>query len=126
MSFCVYHKETTRFMRILRNGYWQDAIYDRRQDCKMAITVKIRQLNKKLERLKKQKNPLPHDLREIQAITDNIKTLREDYLIEDLAVFKATIEKTEVKHNLMSGKPFTQSVNEPACCDPSTETYWSM
>ena len=37
----------------------------------------------------------------------------------------AAIEKTETKKSLMGGE-FTQSVNTPACCDPSTETYWSM
>lgn len=36
------------------------------------------------------------------------------------------IEKTETKRNLMTGTEFTQSVNTPMCCDPSTETYWSM
>jgi hypothetical protein len=35
------------------------------------------------------------------------------------------IEKTETKRTIY-GKEFTQSVNTPACCDPSTETYWSM
>lgn len=35
------------------------------------------------------------------------------------------IEKTETKINLMTGKPFTQPVNTPRICDPSTETYWS-
>jgi len=28
--------------------------------------------------------------------------------------------------NLNSGKEIEISINTPACCDPSTETYWSM
>ena len=35
-------------------------------------------------------------------------------------------EKTEEKVNLMTGKKFTQSVNTPRSCDPSTELYWTM
>ena len=36
------------------------------------------------------------------------------------------IEKRVTKRNLMSGKEFTQPANTPLCCDPSSETYWSM
>tara|TARA_R100000951_G_scaffold50728_2_gene42777 strand:+ start:8459 stop:8716 length:258 start_codon:yes stop_codon:yes gene_type:complete len=28
--------------------------------------------------------------------------------------------------NLMSGKPYMEGINTPACCSPSCETYWSM
>jgi hypothetical protein len=28
--------------------------------------------------------------------------------------------------SLSSGKEIEISINTPACCDPSTETYWSM
>jgi hypothetical protein len=40
--------------------------------------------------------------------------------------FHQHIEKQETKVNLLSKLPFTQPVNTPACCDPSTETYHSM
>jgi len=36
------------------------------------------------------------------------------------------LEKTETVKNLMSGKDVVQSVNTPLCCDPSSETYWSI
>ena len=50
-----------------------------------------------------------------------------EYAIADKAEFHATIEKKVVKKNLMSGKDMEpMGVNEPACTDPSTETYWSM
>lgn len=28
--------------------------------------------------------------------------------------------------NLLSGKTYMEKRNTPACCSPSTETYWSM
>lgn len=31
-----------------------------------------------------------------------------------------------VRRNLMSGKEFLLGANTPLCCDPSSETYWSM
>ena len=51
---------------------------------------------------------------------------REDYAIAEVNEFHRRIEKQETKRNLMSGKEFTQPVNTPLCCDPSSETYWSM
>lgn len=33
---------------------------------------------------------------------------------------------TKTVVNLMSGKPVEIAYNTPGCCDPSTETYWSM
>ena len=33
---------------------------------------------------------------------------------------------TKTVTNLMSGKPVEIAYNTPGCCDPSTETYWSM
>ena len=54
---------------------------------------------------------------------------KEVWLIEEYDHFKKKIEKTEVVysiHDLKREKPITQSVNTPLCCDPSSETYWSM
>lgn len=33
---------------------------------------------------------------------------------------------TKVVRNLMSGLPVTIDADTPLCCDPSSETYWSM
>ena len=33
---------------------------------------------------------------------------------------------TKIVMNLMSGQYIEIPVDTPACCDPSTETYWSM
>ena len=51
---------------------------------------------------------------------------REKWAYATVNDFFELIEKQEVCINLMSGKPFSQSVNTPLCCDPSSETYWSM
>jgi hypothetical protein len=48
------------------------------------------------------------------------------YAITDAKTFHNHIEKWETVHSLMSGKPVKQRVNTPLCCDPSSETYWSM
>jgi hypothetical protein len=50
---------------------------------------------------------------------------RADFLICTSLEFRR-IEKTETVQNLMSGKDVVQGVNTPLCCDPSSETYWSM
>ena len=47
-------------------------------------------------------------------------------LIAEIRDFHQRIEKVETKRNLMSGREFTQPVNTPRCCDPSSELYWSM
>lgn len=51
---------------------------------------------------------------------------RSKYAISDLATFRMAIEKQVTKKNLMSGKEFVIPINTPICCDPSSETYWSM
>lgn len=98
MSFVIYHKETTKFLRIIRNGYWQDATYADLSAAKAGLTRAVK---------KYKINP-------------------EDYAIVDAVTFHKSIEKQETKRNLLSGKEFTQPVNTPLCCDPSSETYWSM
>ena len=44
----------------------------------------------------------------------------------DSAFFHDFIEKRVQKTNLMTGERFTQPVNTPRSCDPSSELYWSM
>lgn len=54
------------------------------------------------------------------------KINKDDYAIAETDIFHKHIEKKVTKRNLMSGKEFEGGVNDPACTDPSTETYWSM
>ena len=58
-------------------------------------------------------------------LTKKGKLKAEEYGVLPVAEF-AKIEKMETKKNLLSGHEFTQSVNTPLCCDPSSETYHSM
>lgn len=48
------------------------------------------------------------------------------YAIAEAAYFHSTIEKSHTRTSLMSGKPYTETVNTPAHMSPATETYWSM
>ena len=97
MSYVIFHTESTKIFRIIRNGYWQDATYADEGAAKAAMTRMTR-------------------AGKIDPATHSIM---------DVSEFRK-IEKTEVVYNLMSGKPVVQSVNTPICCDPSSETYWSM
>ena len=40
--------------------------------------------------------------------------------------YNANIAKMVERINLMSGKPYMESINTPLHCSPASETYWSM
>lgn len=96
--FVIYHKSTTRFLRILKNRQWKDAKFETEAAAKACLT-----------RLEKK-----------GAVE------RSSVAIAESSLFHATIEKTETVKNLMSGKDVIQPVNTPRACDPSSELYWSM
>ena len=95
--FVAFHKDTTKVLRVIRRGYWDDAIYETKGACTRAI-------NKAAEQ-------------------GRIKA--EDYVVEPYGNFKQEEKMMTVK-SLMTGADVTIPVNTPRCCDPSTETYWSM
>lgn len=49
-----------------------------------------------------------------------------DILITDSTVFYDKIEKDRQITNLMTKQPVMIKANTPWCCNPSSETYWSM
>lgn len=98
MSYVIYDIKTTRFVRVLRDGYWQDASYATMGAANAAFT----------------------------RLAKAGKVVAGAHAIAEAGHFHACIEKTETKRNLLSGKEFTQPVNTPLCCDPSSETYHSM
>ena len=108
MTFVIFHKDTTRYLRIFRNRYWQNAdFYKTEAAAKASLSREAKKTH--LSR----------------ACADDGKGFdANDYVILPYDEFKK-IEKTEIKHNLIGGGAFEQSVNTPSCCDPSTETYWS-
>lgn len=52
--------------------------------------------------------------------------LGKGYSVTDKATFLAIPVPTKKVRNLMSGVEIEIPVNTPRCCDPSSETYWSM
>ena len=46
--------------------------------------------------------------------------------IAEIGYYAEHIERTVTRVNMMSGGEYTESVNTPLCCSPSSETYWSM
>ncbi len=54
------------------------------------------------------------------------KYTRSQLEVAPLDYFRKNVERQVTKKNLLSGKEFTQPINTPLACDPSSETYWSM
>ena len=54
------------------------------------------------------------------------KIERDDYAISEESRFIDRIEKHVERTNAMTGETYIERVNEPSCCSPSSETYWSM
>lgn len=96
--WCVYNKASTHFLRVFRNGYWQDAIYLTKGGCTRALNA--------------------------EAAAGRVDG--PSYAIMPLEEFRK-IEKTEVRIGIVgaAGKEFTVPVNEPWTTGPWSETYWS-
>ena len=52
----------------------------------------------------------------------NVLNADKDPMIE----YRKNDKRTKIVTNLLSGKLVRIPVNTPLCCDPSSETYWSM
>lgn len=99
MSFVVYNKETTILASALISNreYWPKH-FDTERGAKGYLTRQVNQGKMK----------------------------RNEWEISETIFFRNCIEKKVTKRNLMSGKEFSQPVNTPRCCDPSSNLYWSM
>jgi hypothetical protein len=55
---------------------------------------------------------------------------RQSYTVENQTdpriAYEANENRTKIVTNLISGRLVRIPVNTPLCCDPSSETYWSM
>ena len=99
MSHVIYNIETSKIYEVRKPGhYYGKTSYANERAAKAALT---REVNKG-------------------------KINRDEYAIAEAGYYAENIEKYETVINLMSGKEVRQSVNTPLCCDPSSETYWSM
>ena len=99
MSYVIYHKETTIILR----KHWYDKPYATMSAAKAGLTRWAKKKAAKGEQF-------------------NVA----DYDIADLVTFTKHIERRVIKKNLLGPGHFSIGVNEPACTDPSTETYHSM
>lgn len=96
--YVLFNVDTTRYVRILRNGYMQDAKFELESAAKACAT----RLEAKGE------------------------LVLEDTCCLEESDFLANFEKTVMVKSLMTGEQVEQSVNTPLSCDVSRETYWSM
>lgn len=98
-GYCIYEVESTRFVRIFRNGHWVDAEFPT-----------LRGLNLWWNRLMKEGKiaPLTH-------------------ASSPLDIFHKSIEKTRMTRNLLNpaAGEFPIPVNTPLHMDPGSETYHS-
>lgn len=110
MTHVIYEIESTRFVRIIRNGYWQDAEYKTKGAATAALNKMITD---------------PHHSAWKQTDMEfGLVTLA----IAEKNEFHSKIEKTKKVRNLLNpkGGEIEIPVNTPLCCDPSSETYHSM
>ena len=102
MSYIIYNTKTTRY---LSN---HPAVSTRMTHFKTLGSAKAT-LTREVKSTAKSRYPI--------NVADFSIATQEDF---------AKIEKTETVISLMGGKVVTQSVNTPWCCNPSSETFWSM
>jgi len=100
MSFVIYNKETTRILLVPARSV----------GCYTERWATVGSAKATLTRKEKQ----------------DPEFNRDEYAIAEAFEFFTNIEKKETKTNLLSGKEFTQGVNTPISCDPSSETYHCM
>lgn len=62
----------------------------------------------------------------ITRLVKSGKYTRDQITFSPYSFFKKNIEKQVIRTNLMSGKPYSESINTPIYCSPASESYWSM
>lgn len=98
MSYAIYEKSSTKFVRIIRKGCWTNAVFETKAAAKAAFT-----------RLVKAK-----------------KIKAREHAIAELDNFYKNIEKKEVRQGIVGSKGvFTVGVNTPWTSGPWSESYWS-
>jgi hypothetical protein len=98
--FTIYNPETYRMLRVFKNGYWQDAQYATATAAKAQLTKLTSGLKPKIQ--------------------------EGEWQVISMADYSANEPMVEVI-NMQSGKPCMIPISQQGgCCDPSTETYWSM
>ena len=113
MSYVVYNKQTTRLL----GHSWDKQYFATERAAKSALT---RAVNKSIAAVERKARST------VRPVFGGNPVLldRNDWAIAPAGTFHCSIEKTVTKRNLLSGTEFTQPVNTPLCCDPSSETYF--
>ena len=97
MTYVIYNKETTRIHEVCKRGrMYGTRTYKTEGQAKAGLTREVTK-----ERI-----------------------AREDYAIAEINYYREHLEAQETF--TINGKEITQSINTPNCCDPRSETYWSM
>ena len=117
-AFVVYHKESTLYLYVRKPSGCTVTSYKSESAAKAALTRADR--DGKLGEHVEIEKTAPWK----RTVTPYEKA---DFAIAEYVDFAENIEKKVVRKNLLSGKDMApMSVNTPACCDPSTETYHCM
>lgn len=100
MSYVIYEKESTLFVRIFRNGYWQEADYKTEGAAKSAFN----------------------------RLVMKGKAGHATHAIAERSHFHKHIEKTRKTRNILNPKAgeWDIPVNTPRSCDPGSELYHTM
>jgi hypothetical protein len=98
--FVVYHKVSTQ----------QIKVFAKESDAKRSTTC----MNKKAKTL------------DALSVARGNKSMLDVYAYTDMENYSKNVVYTKTVKNLISGKEIEIPSNTPYCCDPSTETYWSM
>jgi hypothetical protein len=98
MSYVIFHKDTTKIVRIMRNGYWQDARFETERAAKSGLTRLVKKTG-------------------IDA---------DEHAIAEYNEFRNNVEKTETRKGIVgaAGKDFVVGVNTPWSSGPWSESYW--
>jgi hypothetical protein len=98
MGYVIYHKDTTKIVRVLKHGAWTTACFKTESAARAGLT-----------RMSK-KSGFDADA----------------HAIAEQAMFRDTIEKTEVRRGVAGahGKTFVVPVNTSWTSGPWSESYW--
>jgi len=100
MRYVIYNEMTTKILRV-RAKHFGVGMFREYYESERAAKAGLTRYRKK--------HPEDRQVWLIASVEDHQK-----------------IERVERVQSLIGGGTVVQSVNTPLCCDPSSETYWSM
>ena len=120
MGYVIYNKETTVILRIsARSAGCYKESFKSESAAKAALTRQDKK-GKLGDRVTQ------YPTKENNFTRETVPHVKEDFAIAEAVDFHNNIEKSVEKTNLMSGKPYMERINTPACVSPASERYWSM